>query len=151
MKEETATMPTICIQGTELAYDEADIITFDEGLIGLPHLRRMVLVRQSNIAPFLWLASLDDPQAAFLVVNPGALFPTYQPPLSAEITQRLGLNEGETPVALSIVLIAPDWTQSTINLRAPIFVCARTMRSAQIVLTDTAYKLDEPLPLAKAA
>lgn len=150
MKEEQATK-TICIQGTELAYDEADIITFDEGLIGLPHLRRMVLVRQSNIAPFMWLASLDDSQAAFLVVNPQALFPRYQPLVSAEISLRLGLAAGEQPLALSIVMIMPEWMQSTINLRAPLLICARTMKSAQIVLTETAYKLNEPLPMAEAA
>lgn len=150
MKKEEL-MKTICIQGTELAYDEADIITFDEGLIGLPHLRRMVLVRQESIAPFMWLASLDDAQAAFLVVNPPALFPHYQPLVSPEISLRLGLAADEKPLTLAIVMIMPDWTASTINLRAPLLVCARTMRSAQIVLTETTYKLNEPLPLAEAA
>lgn len=144
-------MPTLRIQGTDLSYDEADIITFDEGLIGLPHLRRMVLVRQDDIAPLLWLASLDDPRVAFLVVEPHTLFSNFELRLPDDSHFRDIVSGDETPVVLAIVLIASDWAQSTINLRAPLFISARTMHGAQIALTDSPYRVDEPLPFALAA
>ena len=75
-------MPTIRIQGTDLTYEEKDIIRFDEGLIGMPHLRRMVLINQTDIAPFLLLCSLDDSQLAFLVLEAVVHFPRYTPRLS---------------------------------------------------------------------
>ena len=153
-------MPTIKIQGAELAYDETDIINFEEGLIGLPHLRRMVLVRRPDVEPFLWLASLDDSTVAFLVVEPRTLFPDYAPPLPRAFVSSeavagggaaKGTAAGDRPLVLAVVLIAADWRLSTVNLRAPLFISLATMRGAQIVLGETDYRVDEPLPVAEAA
>lgn len=144
-------MPTIRLQGQEIPYDEADIITFDEGLIGMPHLRRMVCVRQNDIEPFLWLASLDDASVAFLVVDPRSLFERYAPATPADVRVSLG-HKGDAPLlTLAIVLIAADWQRSTVNLRAPLIVSAASMRGVQTVLTESAYRADEPLPLQLAA
>lgn len=141
-------MPTIRIQGTDLPYDESDIFTFEEGLIGLPHLRRMVFVRQLDIFPFLWLASLDDAEIAFLVIDARTLYPDYQPAISDEVRARVSLDSEAKPLALAIVTIAQDWTKSTVNLRAPLFVNAAAMSGAQAALVSSTYKLDEPLPLS---
>jgi flagellar assembly factor FliW len=53
----------------------------------------------------------------------------------------------ESPLLLTIVLIAAEWTQSTINLRAPLMVAPKTMRGAQIVLSDSTWRLNQSLPL----
>jgi flagellar assembly factor FliW len=139
-------MPTIHVQGTELAYEEKDILKFDEGLIGLPQLRQMVLLHYSEIAPLLLLCSLEQPDVSFLVLEATAHFPEYAPRLSANVQQQLGLAENEVPVLLTTVTIAPEWTNSTINLRAPLVIAPTTMRGAQIVLTESHYQLAEPLP-----
>lgn len=144
-------MPTIRIQGTDLPYSESDTITFDEGLIGMPHLRRMVLVRESELDPFLWAASLDDPLVSFLVVDPSVLFTDYSPRLPSEAGSRLGLAVGENPIMLTTVLIASDIKESTANLRAPLVISGSSMRGIQTVLFDTSYRIDEPLPVALTA
>ncbi len=144
-------MPSISILGTELTYDDSNIITFEEGLIGMPHLKYMVLVEQTDIAPFLWLASLDDPRVAFLVADPRPIFSTYQPQPTEEINHRLDLNEKTPKTVLSIVKISSEWAKTTFNLRAPIFISPKSMKGAQIPLQDTAYRLEEPLPLSVAA
>jgi flagellar assembly factor FliW len=139
-------MSTICIQGTELSYGESDIITFAEGMIGLPHLRRMVVISQPEIEPFLWLASLDDPSVVFLVIEPRGVFPDYAPQVPDAVRAALGLAQDESPLLLTIALIAAEWTESTVNLRAPLMVAAKTMRAAQIVLSDNTYRVDQLLP-----
>lgn len=139
-------MATICVQGTELTYEEKDIIRFEEGLIGMPQLRRMVLINYTEIAPLLLLCSLDEPQVAFLVLETKAHVPDYAPQFSASLKQQLRLAEGEVPLTLVTVTIAPEWTASTINLRAPIVIAPGAMRGVQTVLTDSNYKLDAPLP-----
>ena len=139
-------MQMIHIQGTELSYEETDIIKFEEGLIGLPRLNRMVLVHQPDIKPFLWLASLDDPDTAFLVVDPRLLFPDYDPTLADPRHIHPSADSDETPLVLALALINPDWRSSTVNLRAPLFVSPSTMRGLQMVLTDSPYALNEPLP-----
>src|SRR5258708_3393169 len=114
-------MSTLTIQGTEISYDEKDIITFSEGLIGLPHLRRMVMVRQDAIEPFLWLVSLDDHNVAFVVTDAPAMFSGYVPSLPPDSEFRNRLGAAEKPIILAIVLISPEWQQFTANLRATRF------------------------------
>lgn len=139
-------MGSICIQGTDLIYGEKDIIRFEEGLIGMPQLRRMVLINYTEVAPILLLCSLDDPAIAFLVLETKSHVPAYTPQFPADLKQQLGLNEGEEWLTLVTVTIASEWTASTINLRAPIVIAPGTMQGAQIVLTDSTYQLAEPLP-----
>jgi flagellar assembly factor FliW len=139
-------MPTIHVQGTELAYEEKDILKFDEGLIGLPQLRQMVLLHYTEIAPLLLLCSLEQPDVTFLVLEATTYFPDYAPRLSEAVQKQLGLTAGEAPVILATVTIAPAWTDSTINLRAPLVIAPTTMQGAQIVLTESHYQLAEPLP-----
>ena len=144
-------MPTFMIQGTEISYNENDIITFSEGLIGLPHLKRLVVVRQSNIEPFLWLVSVDEDATAFVAADARALFPGYSPTLPADSSLRGTLTVDGKSDVLAIVLIAPDSQRTTANLRAPLFISPRTMKGQQIVLTDNSFGVGEPLPLAMAA
>src|SRR5262245_33954803 len=125
-------MPTIQLLGSEINYDEGDIITFEEGLIGLPHLRQMVLISQPDLAPFLWLASVNGPELAFIVMDPQGQFSSYTPLIPAQIQVRLGLVNGESPVLLTIARITAEWQQSTVNLRAPLVIAAGTMRGAQL-------------------
>jgi flagellar assembly factor FliW len=144
-------MPKLMIQGTEISYDEDDVITFPEGLIGLPHLRRMVIVEQSSIEPFMWLVPVEKDAAAFVVADARALFPGYAPSLPADANFRATLDADDSPVMLAIVMIAADWQESTANLRAPLFISAHTKTGAQIVLADNKYTVGEQLPLAMAA
>jgi flagellar assembly factor FliW len=144
-------MPTLKIQGTELQYDEKDILTFKEGLIGLPHLQRMVIVKQTDIEPLIWLASIDEEGVALVLADASGIFPDYAPAVPADCTFSQTLAEDEHPMAFAIVLVAPEWEKTTANLRAPIFVSARTMRGAQVILPDHNYSVGQPMPLAMAA
>jgi flagellar assembly factor FliW len=144
-------MPTLTIQGTELQYDEKDIITLSEGLIGLPNLQRMVIVRQTAIEPLLWLASLDEDGVALVVAETHDIFPGYAPNLPADSSFRELLEEGETPITFAIMLIGSEWQKTTANLRAPIFVSTRSRCAAQVILADNVYAVGEPLTMAMAA
>jgi flagellar assembly factor FliW len=138
-------MPKIHIQNTDIEYEESNVITFDEGLVGLPQLRRMVIVTQPEISPFLWLASTEEPETAFLVLEPHLLFDGYAPAIPAPIRSRIRLEAGEDPLLLAIALISPEWQKSSINLRAPLVIAPGSMLGSQLILTESAYRLDEPL------
>lgn len=132
-------MSAIIIKGQEYSYEEKDIINFSEGLIGLPNIRRAVLVPLIDCEPFFWLASMEDEKYRFVVVNPHEIFPNYNP------SEFVVLNEYETKV-LVIVKVSSDWEKTTINLRAPILVNAESNRGVQMVLSESPYKLAEVLP-----
>jgi flagellar assembly factor FliW len=132
-------MPTITIQGNQHEYDESDIITFAEGLIGLPQIRRAVVVSMSEFEPFCWLAPLDNEVTRFVVVDPNAIFEGYQlghyQPAAAGNVQ-----------TYAIVTVASDWTKTTINLRAPILINKETRSGSQQILNGSPYHFAETLP-----
>lgn len=127
----------ITIKEKEYIYDEAEVLNFAEGLIGLPEMRRAVLIPLDEYQPFCWLASLDDEKNRFLVVNPNEIYSDYEPAASHESKLK----------TLTIVKISSDWTKTTVNLRAPIFINAETKSGFQSVLPETKYNLAETLPL----
>lgn len=123
----------------EFEYQENEVINFTEGLIGLPKMRRAVLVPMNEYLPFCWLASLDDENNRFIVIDPQAVFPDYAPEIPAE-------NGKSELQKLVIVKISSDWEKTTVNLRAPIFYNSETRKGAQIVLTESTYNLAETIP-----
>ena len=62
--------------GTIEIRDDA-VITFPDGLIGLPG-TRWALLAQSESAAFYWLHSIDDPAIALPVTNPWLFFSDYE-------------------------------------------------------------------------
>src|SRR5438270_5203944 len=101
-------MPQINIKGKKYSYKENEIISFAEGLIGLPEMRRAVLLSMSEFKPFHWLVSIDNENYRFIVVNPNEIFDEYRPFLSGD------LPEPKTQT-LAIVKISSDWRKTTIN------------------------------------
>lgn len=132
-------MSSIIIKGESFSYNEDEIINFNEGLIGLPNIRRAVLVPLPDCEPFFWLASMDDEKFRFVVVNPNEIFPEYNP------SEFVIFNDSQTKV-LTIVKVSSDWQKTTVNLRAPILINKESNRGLQLVLNESPYKLEETLP-----
>lgn len=131
-------MSMIKIKGIEYSYEESEIINFAEGLIGLPEMRRAVLVAMNGCEPFCWLASIDDEKNRFIVVNPHEIFADYEPNSAVK-------NRAPETQTLAIVKISSDWEKTTVNLRAPIFISAETRRGLQYILSESKYGLAESI------
>jgi len=132
-------MPAININGKDHSYEEDRIIEFAEGLIGLPRLRRAALVESPEYAPFSWLASLDDDEVRFVVIDPTEIYSDYKPDTV----------EGSDEHKLrAIVKVSSDWQKTTVNLRAPIFIDEETKSGVQVILADSEYQLEEAFPLS---
>lgn len=138
-------MPEIEINGKLYSYNEENVLHFVEGLIGLPNLKQAVLIPLDDYEPFCWLASLNDEQNRFLVVNPSEIFADYNENLSLEISLEEKLEKDQTKI-LAIVKMSSEWQQTTINLRAPIIVNCNTKKAAQLILSNTKFQHSESLP-----
>jgi flagellar assembly factor FliW len=136
-------MPKITINHKEYEYDETDVISFAEGLIGLPQLRRAVLIALDDFQPFCWMASLDDEKNRFIVVDPHLIYSGYDPALPADLKNQSAENQWEL---WTIVKISSDWQKTTVNLRAPLFVNRERRSGAQIILSESRFGHAETLP-----
>ena len=129
----------------KIEYDEAEVIRFAQGVVGFPDMTRFFLFADPEVAPLAWLHSIDDPNLAFLVVDPFLFFPQFEvkvklpPPLRAQIGQ------GNDLRVLCIVTIQSDFARSTVNLLGPIVVNARLKNGWQIILDDDSLSTRQPL------
>lgn len=122
----------------ELDIDQCKIITFDEGIIGFPD-RRFILLTPAESAPFCWLQSLDNGAIAFVVVDPTEFFPDYSVRITLEEKEKLMLGDGGTLTMLVIVTPAQDPLQITCNLQGPLVVNPEAMKAKQIVLDEGGF------------
>ncbi len=133
------------INGTRFStieFDDEDIVTFEDGIIGFTECQRFVLVNNKPDGPFRWLQSIDQPALAFLVVDPAEYKSDYAPDMTEDVAQDLGLTEETPRMVFTTVAIPPGNPQGmTINLTAPIIINAVTKAAAQVVLEDAAYTM----------
>ena len=130
-----------------LEIPERDVLRFDP-LPGFPGARRFALLAHDRAHDraevFAWLVCLDDPALAFVVTSPWQFFPDYDPGLDERSLERLGAKSREDVELLVIVSLRAG--QPTLNLLAPLVLCAPARRGAQWILDDTRLSPCQELP-----
>lgn len=123
-------------------YDETDILTVIDGLIGFSTLQRFVLLCQNPDSPFRWLQSIDEPALAFLLADPGRYVEGYGVDIDDVLAAQLGLT-AETPTLLLTTATIPTGRPKdmTLNLTAPIVINVEKRLARQVVLENDAYTM----------
>jgi len=134
----------------EVEVDADTVLTFPQGLVGLPQLTRFVLLEGRG--PFQWMQSLDDPDATFVVVDSDQVVDAYEiHPAAEDVRVVMEPDEAATLCALLIVTIPrDDPDRITANLMAPLLVNLERRRGVQAVLPDR-YPVRHPLAFARQA
>jgi flagellar assembly factor FliW len=139
MELETTRFGTIIIQAD-------DIITFEDGLVGLSQYRRFVLIRHDSEGPFWWLQSTEEPSFALLLIDPWYFRPDYEVVLSDAEVERLQLSESSPRAVLTTVTIPPSKPHAmTSNLLAPIVINTALRIGRQVILDDERYHTRHPI------
>ena len=116
----------------EIAEDR--VITFAKGLLGFPNHTRFCLLEPGQDAVFFWLQSIDDPNLAFVVTDPGLFFAEYTVPIKAEQMGELGLSS--LADAQVFVIVNKIENNLTGNLQGPLIVNTLARRGEQVVLAE---------------
>jgi len=130
---------------------EADkIITFPEGLLGLPEHKDYCILEHQPGSPFYWLQSVTVPYLAFIVINPLLGEPEYLDNLPLPDRRLFENIENEEMLLLALVTVKPDDpTPLTMNLVGPILIEQVTQKGRQVVLSTTRYSCRHPLVLSQ--
>ncbi|MDX1950911.1 MAG: flagellar assembly protein FliW [Verrucomicrobiota bacterium] len=117
------------------------------GLLGFESIKFYLLSSEMEEAPFSWLQASDDVNLAFLVIPPFDFVPEYQPEISDEDVQFLGLTSPLDAWIFNIVTLRTGG--ATMNLKGPVVINRHTLIGKQVVLVNAAdYSLQHPLPVA---
>ena len=123
----------------ELEVPEELVIKMTKPVLGFEMLRKYVIVETEDFEPFKWYQSIDDPEAAFVIVNPLLFFPDYAIEVNPKEIEELKVEDTGEIVTYAIVTIPPDYTRMTANLQGPLLINTRTRIAKQLVLVNSRY------------
>jgi flagellar assembly factor FliW len=95
---------------------------------------------------FAYLQSLEQENVGFLVVTPFTFYSDYSIEIEEKDHKFLDIDTHEDVIVLSIVTIVEPFTESTLNLLAPILINIKNDQGKQMVLPPKCkYSTKEPL------
>lgn len=116
----------------------SDVLLFEQGLIGLRHCRRWVILADAQNPALGWLQSLDEPESALGVVSPRRFVPDYQLRVPRQELAPLAL--ANIRDAQVVVVVSRSAEGLSLNLRAPLVINVEGRRGRQVIAKD-------PLPV----
>ena len=120
-------------------------VQIPSGLLGLENIKEYELIALPTEDPFLWLQSAGVPDVAFLLVSPFLVLSDYQPDISEDDIQALGLQDSADALLYNIVTVRGD-APATVNLKGPIVMNRVTKIAKQVVLSNAAdYSVRHPI------
>ena len=124
----------------ELDIDEEKIIAFPEGLPGFEEEKEFIIINNDDEEnPFCWLQSVNNPDLAFVIVNPFLIFSDYSVDISETVQEKLKIKDEKDVAVYSIVVVPEDLKKMTANLLGPIVINIRERLGKQVILDDPRY------------
>jgi flagellar assembly factor FliW len=139
----------------EIEIDESKIITFEDGIIGFPDMKKFTLIfdeEKEGRPSISWLQSMDEPEIAFPVMDPLFVCEAYNPSVEDELLKNLGTIKEDNLYVLVTVTVPQDIKELAVNLKAPIVINTDTRNASQIIVEDdlpVRYRIYEILEEAK--
>ena len=139
----------------EIEIDESKIITFEDGIIGFPDMKKFTLIfdeEKEGRPSISWLQSMDEPEIAFPVMDPLFVCETYNPSVEDELLKNLGTVKEDNLYVLVTVTVPQNIKELAVNLKAPIVINTDTRKASQIIVEDdlpVRYRIYEILEEAK--
>ena len=139
----------------EIEIDESKIITFEDGIIGFPDMKKFNLIfdeEKEGRPSISWLQSMDEPEIAFPVMDPLFVCETYNPSVEEELLKNLGTIKEDNLYVLVTVTVPQNIKELAVNLKAPIVINTDTRKASQIIIEDdlpVRYRIYEILEEAK--
>ena len=139
----------------EIEIDESKIITFEDGIIGFPDMKKFTLIfdeEKEGRPSISWLQSMDEPEIAFPVMDPLFVCETYNPSVEDELLKILGTIKEDNLYVLVTVTVPQNIKELAVNLKAPIVINTDTRKASQIIVEDdlpVRYRIYEILEEAK--
>ena len=132
----------------EIEISEEKIVTFQDGIIGFPEMKRFALLHDEERgagAGIRFLQSLDEPGFAMPVMDPLAVKPDYDPEVDDELLAT-GCNKTEENLLVLVTVSIPgDLTQMSVNLQGPIIINIDEHKACQLIVENSNYPVKFPV------
>ena len=124
-----------------------EIINFPAGILAFEQFTRYVILPEKKNLIFNWLQCLDEPQLAFLVMEPYNINPGYVPDIFAyDIENLFGSRDLEQLKVWCIVTIPPNHPEKmTVNLQGPLVISSEKRLGGQFISNNESHLVRTPV------
>jgi len=123
----------------EINFKEAEVINFPKGILGFSQLTRYVILEKEEIVPFKWIQSVEDPNVAFVIMNPVQFFPNYKLEINEKELEELNYSNSRDLIAYVIVNIPQDISLASADLLGPLVINSKKRLAKQAVMPESPY------------
>ena len=132
----------------EIEISEDKIITFVNGIVGFPELKRFALLHdeeKGNKVGLRFLQSIDEPGFAMPVMDPLLVKPDYDPRVNDDLLVQIGKISSENLLVLVTVSVPGDLTKMSVNLQGPVIINVEEYKGCQIIVENKEYPVKFPI------
>lgn len=132
----------------EIEISDDKLITFENGIIGFPDLKRFTLLHdeeQGTGAGIRFLQSIEEPGFAMPVMDPLIVKPDYDPEVEDELLTCLGDLSQENLLVLVTVTVPKDLKQMSVNLQGPLIINVDERKACQLIVENSDYPVKFPV------
>ena len=132
----------------EIEISDDKIITFENGIIGFPDLKRFALLHDEERGKDVgirFLQSVEEPGFSMPVMNPLVVKPDYDPEVDDELLASAGEINSENLLVLVTVSIPGDITNMSVNLQGPFVINVDEHKGCQVIVENSAYPVKFPV------
>ena len=131
----------------EVEVQDSKIISFPNGIIGFPDLKRFTLMHdeEQGTGTIKWLQSIDEPGFAMPVMDPLVVCPDYKPEIDKDKIEGIGELTDDDILVLVTVTVPHDLTKMTVNLMGPFIINVKDMKGAQCIVDNDDYPVKFPI------
>lgn len=129
----------------EMEIEQSQIINFPQGLPGFGDKKGFIPIEYKKGSPFKFLQSLEEPDLAFVIMDPFKIFNDYELDITEQDKERLEIDKPEDVNVYVIATIGQGGTSLTVNLQAPLVFNIAKSLGKQVILHQSPYPTRYPL------
>ncbi|KGX93952.1 flagellar assembly protein FliW [Pontibacillus halophilus JSM 076056 = DSM 19796] len=129
----------------EITIEQDAVITFPNGLPGFLEEKEFVLLPIDENGIYQALQSIHSKEVCLVTLNPYTIYGDYEFDLDQATIDVLNIEKPEEVQVLSVATLREPFSQSTINLQAPIIVNVINRKAKQVILNSPIYQTKHPL------
>ena len=132
----------------EITIEDEKIITFENGIIGFPDLKKFTLIHdadEGSTAVIRFLQSMEEPGFALPVIDPFVVTADYNPEVNDELLASAGNLTEENTLVLVTITVPSDLTKMSVNLQGPFVINIEERKACQIIIEGGQYPVKFPI------
>ena len=114
---------------------EDHLIYIPEGIFGFEDYTKYALI-DSEYEPFIWLQSTENPNVAFLIVDPFLICSNYETDIDDESLKKIGIVKPEDIIIMTIVTVPANGNPITANFAGPLVINKNNRECMHLTLND---------------